>query len=177
MERSAHPDMCHRYYDCHSTSNDTNNPQFQPVEHECAYPQLFDDVNKTCAHFSEVECGDRLEAKNPCGFTLCLLVLMPFTHRHTYHTDTYTPTDERSDKHGHTDAETGGGGGGRLCTTDDFTTNFLHIFFCPSLPSWTLRTPGLSISLCCLPTSSFVCLLFSPLPLCLAKWFWPDLMN
>ena len=126
--------MCHRYYDCHSTSNDTNNPQFQPVEHECAYPQLFDDVNKTCAHFSEVECGDRLEAKNPCGFTLCLLVLMPFTHRHTYHTDTYTPTDERSDKHGHTDAETGGGGE-VVCapqmTLQPISSIFFSVLHCP----------------------------------------------
>ena len=28
-----------------------------------------------------------------------------------------------------------------------------------------------------LPTSSFVHLVFFPLSLCLARWFWPDLMN
>ena len=48
---------------------------------------------------------------------------------------------------------------------------------CSPLPSGTWRTPGLSIPWCCLPTSSFVCLVFFPLSLCLAKWFWPDLMN
>ena len=43
--------------------------------------------------------------------------------------------------------------------------------------SGTCRTPGLSIPWCCLRTSSFVCLVFFPLSLCLARWFWPDLMN
>ena len=51
------------------------------------------------------------------------------------------------------------------------------IFPCSPLPSGTCRTPGLSIPLCCLPTSSSVCLVFFPLSLCLARWFWPDLMN
>ena len=50
-------------------------------------------------------------------------------------------------------------------------------FPCFSLPSVTWRTPGLSIPWCCLPTSSSVCLIFFPLSLCLARWFWPDLMN
>ena len=51
------------------------------------------------------------------------------------------------------------------------------IFPCSPLPSGTWRTPGLSILWCCLPTSSSVCLVFFPLSLCLARWFWPDLMN
>ena len=51
------------------------------------------------------------------------------------------------------------------------------IFPCSPLPSGTWQTPGLSIPRCCLPTSSFVCLVFFPLSLCLARWFWPDLMN
>ena len=51
------------------------------------------------------------------------------------------------------------------------------IFPCSPLPSGTWRTPGLSIPWCCLPTSSSVCLVFYPLSLCLARWFWPDLMN
>ena len=51
------------------------------------------------------------------------------------------------------------------------------IFPCSPVPSGTWRTPGLSIPWCCLPTSSSVCLVFFPLPLCLARWFWPDLMN
>ena len=48
---------------------------------------------------------------------------------------------------------------------------------CFPLPSGTWRTPGLSIPWCCLPTS-FLCLpcLF-PLLLCLARWFWSDVMN
>ena len=51
------------------------------------------------------------------------------------------------------------------------------IFLRSPLPSWTWRTPGLSVPWCCLPTSSSVCLVFFPLLLCLARWFWPDLMN
>ena len=43
------------------------------------------------------------------------------------------------------------------------------IFPCSPLPSWTWQTPGLSIPECCLPTSSFVCLVFFPLSLCLCK--------
>ena len=63
---------------------------------------------------------------------------------------------------------------GRLGTTDDFTTSFLHFSLFSTAPC---RTPGLSIPWCCLPTSSSVCLVFFPLSLCLARWFWPDLMN
>ena len=51
------------------------------------------------------------------------------------------------------------------------------IFPCSPLPSWTWQTPGLSIPWCCLPTSSYVSLVFFPLSLCFARWFWPDLMN
>ena len=51
------------------------------------------------------------------------------------------------------------------------------IFPCSPLPSGTCRTPGLSIPWCCLPTSSFVRLVFFPLSLCRARWFWPNLMN
>ena len=51
------------------------------------------------------------------------------------------------------------------------------IFPCSTLPSGTCQTPGLSIPWCCLPTPCFVCLVFFPLALCLARWFWPDLMN
>ena len=68
---------------------------------------------------------------------------------------------------------------GRWGTTDDFATSFffLSIFPCSPLPSGACRTPGLSIPWCCLPTSSSVCLVFFPLLLCLARWFWPDLMS
>ena len=51
------------------------------------------------------------------------------------------------------------------------------IFPCSPLPSRTWQTPGLSIPWCCLPTSSSVCLVFFPLSLCFARWFWADLMN
>ena len=61
-------------------------------------------------------------------------------------------------------------------TTDDLTTNFLNISLF-STASGTWRTPGLSIPRCCLPTSSSLCLVFFPSSLCLARWFWPDLMN
>ena len=65
---------------------------------------------------------------------------------------------------------------GRRGTTDDFATSFLH-FTCSPLLSGTCRTPGLSIPWCCLHTSSSVCLVFFPLSPCLARWYWPDLMN
>ena len=54
---------------------------------------------------------------------------------------------------------------------------FSSIFPCSPLPSGTWQTPGLSIPWCCLPISSSVCLVFFPLSLYLARWFWPDLMN
>ena len=67
-------------------------------------------------------------------------------------------------------------GEGRWGTTDDFSTIFFH-FPCSPLPPGTWRTQGLSIPWCCLSASSSVCLVFFPLSLCLASWFWPDLMN
>ena len=67
---------------------------------------------------------------------------------------------------------------GRLGTTDDFTIIFsLSISPCSPLPSGIWQTPGLSIPWCCLSTSSFVRVVFFPFSLCLARWFWPDLMN
>ena len=51
------------------------------------------------------------------------------------------------------------------------------IFPCSLLPSVTWGIPDLSISWCCPPTSCSICLVFFPLLLCLARWFWPDLMN
>ena len=51
------------------------------------------------------------------------------------------------------------------------------IFPCSPLLSGTCRTPGLSIPWCCLLTSYSVCLVLFPLSLCLARWFWPYLMN
>ena len=65
---------------------------------------------------------------------------------------------------------------GRRRTTDDLLP-VVSIFPCSPLPSGTCRTPGLSVSWFCLPTCSPVCLVFVPLSLCLARWFWPDLMN
>ena len=51
------------------------------------------------------------------------------------------------------------------------------VFLCSPLPSGTWWTQGLSIPWCCLPTSFSLCLVFFPLSWCLARWFWPDLMN
>ena len=65
---------------------------------------------------------------------------------------------------------------GHWGTTNDFQP-VSSIFPCSPLPSRTWRTPGLSILWCCLPTFSPVCLVFLPLSLCLARWFWTDLMN
>ena len=50
------------------------------------------------------------------------------------------------------------------------------IFPCSPLPSGTCRTQGLSIPWCCLPTSSFVCLVFFPLVTvpCEMVWARPD---
>ena len=62
---------------------------------------------------------------------------------------------------------------GGWSTTDHFTI----IFLCSPLPFGTWWTLGLSIPWCCLPTSFSVRLFFFPLSLCLARWFWPNLMN
>ena len=51
------------------------------------------------------------------------------------------------------------------------------IFLYSPLPCGTWQTPGLSNPWCCLPISFSVCLVLFPLSLCLARWFWPDLMN
>ena len=51
------------------------------------------------------------------------------------------------------------------------------IFLCSPLPPGAWRTPGLPFPLCCLPTSSSVCLVFFPFSRCLSKWFEPDPMK
>ena len=53
---------------------------------------------------------------------------------------------------------------------------FSSIFLCSPLPAGMWQTPGLCIPWC-LPTSFSICLVFFPLSLCLARWFWPDLVN
>ena len=65
---------------------------------------------------------------------------------------------------------------GRWGITDDFATSFLH-FFLFSTALWDLPNSRPVHSLMLSPTSSFVRLVFFPLSLCLARWFWPDLMN
>ena len=65
---------------------------------------------------------------------------------------------------------------GRWGTTDDFATSFLHFpLFSTALWDFANSRPVHS------PMSSsnlFLCLpVFFPLSLCLARWFWPDLMN
>ena len=46
-----------------------------------------------------------------------------------------------------------------------------------SMFSYALWDLANSIPWCCLPTSFTVYLVFLPLSLCLARWFWPDLVN
>ena len=67
-------------------------------------------------------------------------------------------------------------GEGQWGTTDDFASSLLH-FSLFSTALWDLLNSMPVIPWCCLPTSSSVCLVFFPLSLCLARWFWPDLMN
>ena len=65
---------------------------------------------------------------------------------------------------------------GRWGTTGCFTTSFLHVSqFFTSLWDLANSRPVHSLML----SSHFffpVCLVFFPLSLCLARWFWPDLM-
>ena len=63
-------------------------------------------------------------------------------------------------------------------TTDDFTISFLHFsLFTTAL--WVLvnSSPVQSLMLYSHLFFVVVCLVFFPLSLCLAKYFWPDLMN
>ena len=65
---------------------------------------------------------------------------------------------------------------GRWGTTDDFATSFLH-FSLFSTALWDLTNSRPVHCLMLSSTSSSVGLVFFPLSLCLARWFWPDLMN
>ena len=64
----------------------------------------------------------------------------------------------------------------RWGTTDDFTTSFLYVsLFSTALRDLANSRPVHSLMLsshlfCCLPC-------FLPLSLCLARWFWPDLIK
>ena len=58
-----------------------------------------------------------------------------------------------------------------------FSQPVSSIFLCFPFPPETLRTLGLFILWCCLPTCSSVCVVFFPLSLCLARRFWPGLIN
>ena len=68
---------------------------------------------------------------------------------------------------------------GRWGTTDDFITSFLH-FLLFSTALWDLANSRPVHSLM-LSSHLFlnlpICLVFFPLSLCLARWFWPDLKN
>ena len=64
---------------------------------------------------------------------------------------------------------------GRWGTTDDFAASFLH-FSLFSTALWDLPNSKPVYSLM-LSSHLFLCLPFFPLSLCLARWFWPDLMN
>ncbi|XP_061179345.1 uncharacterized protein LOC133187968 [Saccostrea echinata] len=58
----AHLKNCAKYLDCSSKSS--NRPRIR----ECPYPYLFDSVAMACRYFTEVDCGDRQEPKNPCDY-------------------------------------------------------------------------------------------------------------
>ena len=68
---------------------------------------------------------------------------------------------------------------GRWGITDDFTTSFLHCsLFSTALWDLAKSKPVYSFIFCShLLVVVVVCLVFFPLSLCLARWFWPDLMN
>ena len=67
--------------------------------------------------------------------------------------------------------------GGRWGITDDFTTSFLH-FSLFSTAIWDLANSRPLHSLMLSSNLFFsVCLVFFPLSPCLARWFWPDLME
>ena len=51
------------------------------------------------------------------------------------------------------------------------------IFACSPLPLGLGELQACPFPWCCLPTPSFVGLVFFPVSLCLARWFWPVLMN
>ena len=65
---------------------------------------------------------------------------------------------------------------GRWGTTDDFATSFLH-FSLFSTALWDLLNSR-PVHFLILSSHLFlVRLVFFPLSMCLARWFWPDLMN
>jgi hypothetical protein len=59
----AHPSRCAQYYDC--ASNPANDWWGTHLK-ECEYPELFNDITKACDDFRYVNCGNRLEPKDPC---------------------------------------------------------------------------------------------------------------
>ena len=69
--------------------------------------------------------------------------------------------------------------GGRWGTTDDFTTSYLHFsLFSNALLDLANSRPVPSLMLSSQHLFSFsVCFVFFPVSLCLARWFWSDLMN
>ena len=99
-----------------------------------------------------------------------------YTHAHT-HAHTHTCTHNQASTkchyyhHHHLFLNHRGGWG----TTNDFTTSFLYFTLFSTAMRWW--TPGPSIPWCYFRPSFSVCLVFFPLSLCLARWFWPDLMN
>ena len=61
----AHPSRCAQYYDC--ASNPANDWWGTHLK-ECEYPELFNDITKACDDFRYVNCGNRLEPKDPCDY-------------------------------------------------------------------------------------------------------------
>ena len=65
---------------------------------------------------------------------------------------------------------------GRWGTTHNFATSFLHFSLFATV-LWDLPNSRPVHSLMMSSHSSSVCLVFFPLSLCPARWFWPDLIN
>jgi len=65
----AHPDFCHRYFDCTEPGDGVNVYHLAPYERECPYLTLYDEVKGQCLPFTEVTCHGRLELKDPCDYS------------------------------------------------------------------------------------------------------------
>ncbi|KAK6990131.1 hypothetical protein BgiMline_013406, partial [Biomphalaria glabrata] len=63
----AHPQLCHRFYNC-SLVVETSSILGR-YQDECPYPQYFDTLEKVCKPYSEVSCLDRLEVKDKCEYS------------------------------------------------------------------------------------------------------------
>ena len=61
----THPENCAQFFDCRQ-----RNTPFGNYLRECPYLQLYDEVDKRCHSFQNVQCGLRTEPKAPCKYEL-----------------------------------------------------------------------------------------------------------